>query len=255
MAQLNFDFDTATDYNKRHAHHRDSRIVFEPGEHKYIVDGEGVCDSVTQVVTSFFAQFDADYWAARKATPDCPAEKLKAMWAAKGEEARDLGTLLHHRIEEYYLGHEPDCEAANERGYMHFMAFAADHSLTPYRSEWPIFSRRYRIAGTLDFLAHDGEKFEIYDWKRSTKVCDAFSRPLLTNYGKYAFAPISHVPDTTYHHYALQLSFYRYMLATEYDIEVLACHLGVFHPDMASYHLVDVPYLRDEVITILNSRL
>lgn len=138
---------------------------------------------------------------------------------------------------------------------MHFMAFAADHSLTPYRSEWPIFSRRYRIAGTLDFLAHDGEKFEIYDWKRSTKVCDAFSRPLLTNYGKYAFAPIRHIPDTTYHHYALQLSFYRYMLATEYDIEVSACHLGVFHPDMASYHLVDVPYLRDEVITILNSRL
>ena len=150
MAQLNFDFDTATNYNERHAHHRDSRIVFEPGEHKYIVDGEVVCDSVTQVVTSFFAQFDADYWAARKATPDCPAEKLKAMWAAKGEEARDLGTLLHHRIEEYYLGHESDCDAANERGYMHFMAFAADHSLTPYRSEWPIFSRRYRIAGTLD---------------------------------------------------------------------------------------------------------
>lgn len=243
------------DYNTHNSHERDSRVVFEPDGHKYIVDGSVVCDSVTQVVSSLFEQFDADYWAARKATPTCPAEKIKAMWAKKGEEARDLGTLLHHRIEEYYLGNKPDARAFADRDYQHFLAFAADNELTPFRSEWTIFSRRHRIAGTLDFLAFDGKKFEIYDWKRSTKVCDKFSRPIQSSYAKHALPPIGHIPDTVYYHYALQLSFYRYILATEYGIEVAACHLGVFHPDMASYHLVDVPFLPDEVETVLNSRI
>lgn len=252
MPQLSLDFD-APDYNARHAHERDCRVVFEPEGHSYIVDGEVVCESVTQVVAGHFGQFDADYWAARKATPDCTAQMLKAQWAAKGEEARRLGTLLHHHIEEYYLGHEAAADCEREYGF--FLDFAAEHPLTPYRSEWTIFSRRYRLAGTLDFLAFDGGRFEIYDWKRSTKVCDGFSRPLLSHYGRYASAPITHVPDTTYHHYALQLSFYRYILATEYGIDVSACHLGVFHPDMNGYHLVDVPYLKDEVVAILNTRL
>lgn len=253
MPQLRINF--VTDYNALNSHERDKRVAFEPDGHKYIVDNDLTCDSVTQVVSGLFEQFDADYWAARKATPTCPAEKIKAIWAKKGEEARDLGTLLHHRIEEYYLGNKPDAEAMNDRGFRHFLDFASLHELRPYRSEWTIFSRRYRIAGTLDFLAFDGNKYEIFDWKRSTKVCDAFSRPLQNSFGKHALSPISHVPDTIYHHYALQLSFYRYLLATEYGIEVDSCHLGVFHPDMSSYHLVDVPYLEAEVISVLNSRL
>lgn len=252
MAQQYFDFDT---YNDLHAHPFDSRIVFEPVAHKYIVDGEVECDSVTQVVSGCFAKFDADYWAMRKTTNAAEAEALKALWAAKAEEARNLGTLLHHRIEEYYLGNEADSEASADRGFLHFLHFAAEHILKPYRSEWPIFSRRHRIAGTLDFLAYDGQKYEIYDWKRSTKVCDRFSRPILSNYGKYAFAPIPNVPDTTYHHYALQQSMYRYILANEYGIDVEACYLGVFHPDMESYHCIEVPYLRDEVIKILSCRI
>lgn len=253
MPQLAIDF--TTDYNAIHTHRHDCRIAFEPEGHKYIVDGDIVCDSVTQVVSSFFEKFDADYWAARKATPDCPAEALKARWAQKGEQARQLGTLLHRRIEEHYLGLGPEPEALSEPGFRHFLAFDAQCPLTPYRSEWPVFSRRHRIAGTIDFLAFDGSKFEIYDWKRSTKVCDAFGRPIVNSYGKHAFSPIGHIPDTTYHHYALQLSFYRHILAAEYGIEVAACHLGVFHPDMAAYHIVDVPYLESEVTSILNSRL
>ena len=250
MAQTSFNF-----FNSDHVHERDRRIVFEPVEHKYIVDNELTCDSVTQLVSSLFEQFDADYWARRKATPTKTAEMIKKEWADKAEAARNLGTRLHERIEQYYISSEADAEALGDVEYRYFLDFAESHTLTPYRSEWPIFSKKYRLAGTIDFLAFDGSKFEIYDWKRSSKVCDDFGNPLLNNYGKHAFAPIDHLPDTTFHHYALQLSIYRYMLETEYDIHVEACHLGVFHPDMRRYQCVDVPYLRDEVVKILNTRL
>lgn len=250
----------AMSYNDIHRHARDSRIRFDAAAHSYLAelpDGTPVpCDSVTTIVEDFFEKFDADYWAARKATAERPAEVIKAEWAAKGQAARDLGTQLHDRIERHYLGEEPEPEALADPAFRNFMVFAGHRRLTPYRSEWRIFSERYRIAGTLDFLAFDGERFEIYDWKRSSKIVDEQGRPITGNrYGKCAKAPIAHIPDCTYHHYALQVSLYRYLLALEYGIEVAAGHLGTFHPHYDRPYIVEMPYYKAEVETILASRL
>ncbi len=247
-------------YNERNAHERDGRIRFEPDSHTYTAIGESdgdfvVCESVTTVVERLFAQFDADYWAVRKATAECSAEQLKELWARRGEEARNKGTLLHDRIERFYLGEVPDDEALADKAFCNFLMFAEMVPLTPYRSEWHIFSGRARLAGTLDFLAYDGEKFEIYDWKRSSKLVDATGKVVDSDrYGRHAFAPLEHVPDTTFHHYALQVSLYRYILETEYGIEVSAGHLGTFHPDYDRPYVIDLPYLRAETETIINSR-
>ncbi len=247
------------DYNSLNAHPRDKYIKFTLSTHSYEVcmpDTEPVCcDSVTQVVEQCFKQFDADYWAQRKATPTCTAQMLKDMWAAKGEEARRLGTELHDRIERHYLGEEPTPEALADRGFRHFLDFDSRYRLKPFRSEWRIFSEKYRIAGTLDFLAFDGEKFVIYDWKRSLKVVDKNGKPITANpYGSRAFAPVEHLDDTTFNHYALQVSLYRYILKEEYNIDVHNCYLGVFHPELDNYALVALPYLEEEVKAILRRR-
>ncbi|MDE6135800.1 MAG: PD-(D/E)XK nuclease family protein, partial [Muribaculaceae bacterium] len=248
-----------TDYNIRNAHPRDCRIDFEPEAHEYRVtchDGSViVCDSVTTVIGDLFEKFDADYWAARKATPDCPAEELKRRWAAKGEEARHLGTQLHDRIERHYLGQEPSPEALADKAFRFFLDFDRIYSLKPYRSEWRIFSEKYRIAGTLDFLACADGGFVIYDWKRSSKIVDRNGALSLNSYGKHAAWPVETVPDTVYYHYALQVSLYRYILETEYGIEPREAFLGTFHPDYDRFHVVAMPYLRNEVAAILNSRL
>ena len=248
-----------SDYNIINAHARDSKIKFEPAAHKYYVecaDGHTVeCESVTTVIGNLFEQFDAHYWAARKTSTPAEAEALIRKWEAKGEEARTLGTQLHDRIERHYLGHEPEPEALADRAFGFFLDFARHYPLTPYRSEWPIFSEKFRIAGTLDFLACSNGRFTIYDWKRSSKIMDRFGCLNTNCFGKYALPPIGHVPDTTYHHYALQVSLYRYILESEYDITVEDAYLGTFHPDYDRFHVVPMPYLRDEVIEILKSRL
>lgn len=246
-------------YNIINAHARDSKIKFEPVAHKYFAtcaDGATVeCESVTTVIGNLFEQFDARYWASRKTSTAAEAEALMRKWEAKGEEARALGTQLHDRIERHYLGENLEPEALADRAFGFFLDFARRYQLTPYRSEWPIFSEKYRIAGTLDFLACDGGRFTIYDWKRSSKIVDRYGCLNINCYGKYASEPIPHVPDTTYHHYALQVSLYRYLLESEYGIEVDDAYLGTFHPDYDSFHVVAMPYLRDEVIEILKSRL
>ena len=247
-------------YNELNAHPRDRRVRFDAPTHTYTVlceDGREVaCDSVTTVVEDLFEKFDAEYWAARKATADHPKEAIMAEWEAAGQRARDLGTLLHDRIERYYLGEQPDSEAAADRAFAHFLRFAASTPLRPYRSEWRIFSERYRISGTLDFLAYDGSRFVIYDWKRSAKIVDSLGHPIVDNrYGKYAGAPVAHVPDTVYQHYALQVSLYRYLLHLEYGIVVSEGFLGTFHPDYDRPYVIPMPYYLDEVKAILDARL
>ncbi len=240
--------------NEIHAHPRDARLLFDEQQHIYTCDGRQLM-SVTTLVESYFEQFDAEYWAERKATPFRPKEAILAEWAAKGKIARDLGTQMHARIEKYYLGENDGSEYASDDTFSRFLQFAGGIRLTPYRTEWRIYAEEYGLAGTLDFLAmNDRGEYEIWDWKRSSKLVDAASGDVIdyNRYGKHAFAPICHIPDTTFHHYALQVSVYRYILEHKYGIRPVAGHLGVFHPDYSTYYIVDVPYLEDEVHEILS---
>ncbi len=244
-----------SNHNETNSHERDSRISFEPLAHKYNVNGDGCYDSVTAVIADYFEKFDADYWAERKATPTCSAEMLKKQWQEKAEAAAARGTQMHERIEKFYLGVEPDESALADVSFRQFLDFTKEYSLHPYRTEWTLYSEEHRIAGTLDFLDYTDGVFRIFDWKRSTKVVDNAGLPLLNNYGKFGHGPLCSVPDTSFHHYALQQSMYRYILATKYDIEVSGCYLGIFHEKMSRFHVVEVPYLLDEINALLDDRL
>lgn len=241
--------------NQRHAHPRDAALLFDEASHTYTVDGI-IYDSVTTMVDECFEQFDADYWATRKATPGHTKEMILQEWAAKGEAARSLGTLMHERIESYYLGNPVEPAWMLDPTFRLFAAFATDIRLCPFRTEWRIYHEQSRLAGTLDFLAVRPDRtFEIWDWKRSSKVVDSLGKPIWNNpYGKCAYEPLGHLPDTTCCHYALQVSVYRYILSEKYGIETSAARLGVFHPDCGRYHVVDLPYLRDEVEALMAAR-
>mgnify|MGYP002518283596 CR=1 FL=1 len=101
-----------------------------------------------------------------------------------------------------------------------FLQFSKDHTLHPYRTEWRIYFEEYGVAGTLDFLEYQNGVFTIYDWKRSEKLVQNGTIERESRWGNKALAPVSHLSDTTYYHYALQVSMYRYILEQKYDIHV-----------------------------------
>lgn len=240
-------------FNDAHSHVRDGLINFDPSCHVYTF-GDEVFESVTTVVENCFAKFDAETWA-RKKRPQDP-ESLLAEWEAKGKEARELGTLMHDRIERHYLGEAIDSEAFTDPTFKRFLAFDKEYQLKPYRSEWRIYSEDYKIAGTLDFLAVDERgQFNIFDWKRSTKVVDCWGNVIDNSFRRTAEVPLQFLADTTFNHYALQVSIYRFILAAHYGIRVNRAFLGVFHPEMPSHYCVELPYLRREVETLLNYRI
>jgi hypothetical protein len=235
-------------YNQINHHDRDEHIHFDEASHTYTVSGR-VFKSVTTLVGECFEQFDADYWAEKKAPAmGMTPEELKALWERKGEEARNLGTMMHEKIERHYLG----LPNSSDDTYRLFEQFIDYYHLTPYRTEWTIYDEESGIAGTLDFLNLHQGIFTIFDWKRSNKILVCGAPETTNRWGKCAFSPISHIPDTIYWHYALQLSIYRYILEKNYGIHVSSGKLGVFHPDNGRPYVVDVPYMRNEVIALLN---
>ena len=239
----------AQTYNEQNKHDRDERIHFNSEEHIYTING---CEfkSVTSVVDRCFEQFDAAYWAKKKAPSlGMTPRQVMDMWERKGEESRNLGSQMHEKIERYYLG----LENTPDETYNLFCQFARQHHLKPYRTEWAIYDEDSKVAGTLDFLNYDDGVFTIYDWKRSNKIIVNGLPEKTSRWGKRAFSPIGHIHDTTFWHYALQVSIYRYILEKNYGIDVSAGRLAVFHPDYNRPYVVEVPYMRNEVMAVLRN--
>lgn len=215
-------------------------MEFDEASHTYKVDGQ-IYDSVTQWVSKQFKPFDADHvipkmmashrWPQSKwygMTPD----EIKAAWDANGKEAADLGTQMHAEIEAYYKGVSTSVSMAG------FDAFVRDHShLKPFQTEWRIFDRSLKIAGTVDMVFQDGDKYHLYDWKR----CKEFKK-----YNSFQKSiTFDDLPDCNVSHYRLQLSMYKLILERNYGIKITDMYLVRFHPNCQGYEKLEVKEVKN----------
>ena len=243
---------------------RDSQIQFYPQEHIYVYNGREQFLPVSSVVDCFFKPFDADYWSAYKAQQRrVPQGQILEEWDAKGALSREVGTFMHKQIENHYQGipyqqkypfrysgnyvHiEGDADLHCE--YLQFMQFCVDHPFTPYRTEWVIYDEYLKIAGTIDMIHHHDGTYDIYDWKRSSRILNVLGNPITINsFGEKGTGKLSHIEDTPYWHYCIQQNIYRYILEKNYKITVNKMFLVVFGEQQKSYVKLEVPR-KNEVI-------
>ena len=152
-----------------------------------MVDGNRIKHSVSQLIDTFFPEFDSEYWSRMKAKErldflgkkyskeqlDELQKKILNEWDIKREEAAKKGTLLHEVIEKYY--NDIDIKEFPPE-FKFFEEFIKKYpSIKPYRTEWRVFDSEASIAGTIDMVYEkpSGELF-IFDWKRSTKLVNDF---------------------------------------------------------------------------------
>lgn len=266
-------------------HPRDALIEFDAGPHKYTCAGEANYTSVTTWNHSHFKQFDADaiitkMMANERTWSKSPyygqtREEIKAGWDKNRDEAAQLGTEMHYGIECYYrgetlltphvgvdgvgdkegLGKNVDGGAGSGSGMTlspHFMSFLEHHPhLIPYRTEWMIFDEDVRLAGSIDMVYEDDGENEvmIYDWKRCKDIKKT------NGFGEFALTDcISHLPDTNYWHYTLQLNTYKAILEAKYNKKVTRMCLVCLHPNLPSYQIFVVPDLSKEIADLFALR-
>lgn len=249
---------------------RDARIRFLEEEHRYLISNEAEPRSVqarcsiTGLVSRFHEHFDADVaigmmrrgrqWAQKRPLylredgTDMSDEEIKSKWAFDGRVQSSRGTLMHYQIEQHLNGGEVEEPLSPE--FQQFLVFerAVMHArgLRPFRTEASLFHCGLRLAGQCDLLCQDAEgRFHVLDWKRSKEI-------RRTNRYQKMLPPLEHLDDCNYWHYALQLNLYRFVLSTEYGLDIAGLCLGVFHPNQQEYQCIELPLLDAEVAAVVD---
>ena len=243
-------------------HPRDKEVRFVEKTHTYYVKGssKGIV-STTGFVHSFFPHFDPMVAIkAMKRSAKWPQHALYGKtdqeiidtWAASGKEASGLGTAMHLAIEQYLNGafDRIDPAVKDTLEWKYFMNFHNDHQdLEPYRTEWEVWDEEYKLTGSIDMIYRrksDGA-FVVYDWKRSKEI-------KMVNEWDNGLGPMSHLPDTNYWHYTLQLNVYRWFLQKHYGLKVVELCIIIMHPNNKNYQKFKLNILDDEIQDMLDAR-
>ena len=243
---------------KINIHPNDKRISFNSKEHNYMVDGNRIKNSVSQLIETFFPDFDSEYWSRMKAKErldflgkkygkeqlDELQKKILDEWDTKREEAAKKGTLLHEVIEKYY--NNIDIKEFPPE-FKYFEEFIKKYpSIKPYRTEWRVFDSKASIAGTIDMVYEkpSGELF-IFDWKRSTKLVNDIGAVIKSDF-EYGFDELNDLSNNSYNKYSLQLNLYKYILEENYDKEISSMNLLVLHPKYHTFFHLKIPLLKKE---------
>jgi hypothetical protein len=247
--------------SKKNAHQRDAHISFDEGPHIYTIDGDSDYMSVTSWNSTHFPKFDADSVISKMMdSPRWPKspyfgmtrEEIKMKWKNDGTEASVAGTNMHYNIECFYNGIDVEDDGSLEWKYFREFNEAVGKNLTPYRTEWMVWDKELRLAGSVDMLFENPDgTLQIYDWKRSKKVVKE---------NKWASAIvdcISHLPDANFWKYSLQLNTYKWILEKNYDKKISNMFLVWLHPNNSgnSYLRYEVDSLPKEMEDLVKLRM
>lgn len=282
------------DYLKNlNSHQRDSNIVFYEPTHKYTVlnDKESKYTSVTTWNHSHFEAFNADKiinkmmssnnWQIGHKYYGKTPDEIKRIWDDNRDSAAKYGTQMHYLIECFMnLGQFMDpcdsirlldlfcfymentnimdvCHDSNypiDIEFKYFLNFVQAYpDLIPFRTEWVIYDEELKLSGSIDMLFTDKNgKYHIYDWKRSKDIVKSNS------WFKFSHVDdLSHIPDTNYWHYCLQLNTYKAILQRKYNITIESMFLVCLHPDNKNnnFILFKVVDLQKELNSLFSTML
>ena len=245
----------------KNAHPRDKFITFDEGPHIYTVHGQLGYTSVTTWNHTHFPKFDADAIIKKILTGrrmNDPSYKyygmnkkqIKADWDQNRDNAASAGTKMHYDIECYYNQMEVNNDSIE---FSWFMRFVHDFpELKPYRTEWMVYHEELKLSGSIDMVFENPDgTLQIYDWKRCKEITYESS------FGKKAITEcISHLPDTNFWHYSLQLNVYKTILEMKYGKTVTGLYLVCLHPDSGykTYDRIEVSFMENEINDLFELR-
>jgi hypothetical protein len=217
---------------------KDNKFVFEEESHVYTYSGVKY-DSVTTFLKTFKEPFQREYWLREKAKQrGVDVSLIEKEWTLAATKASSLGTKVHKWIENFWedpTQEKPEDPEVLERVNKFLDIYEAKFkNLVPLQSELKIFSKKWRLAGTIDqpFLFWDEKMAKplllIGDWK-TNKDFKHDEHPK----GRYKklLRPFNTLYENQHNEYSIQISLYRLILEDELGIETGGGFLVHIGPD------------------------
>lgn len=222
--------------------HKETHRYFCGDGHEYM--------SVSSILSKIKPKFDLENKAIEYALrKKISVESVLEKWDEKKKTGLNYGTEVHENVENFFL----NGEILNKR----YENVIQDIHKKVYRkegyNELVCFDKNKRVCGTSDYVAFNENSFDISDFKTNVKF--NFENQYED---KFLLDPVSHLPNSEYFIYALQLSFYAYMIEKLTNLKCgflkiywLKRQIDTKTIFKAKWMTYTVPYLRDEVESVL----
>lgn len=238
-------------------------INFDDEKHRYIDDSGRIYNGVTKVIHGLFPEFDAERIAgfvARKR--GCLREEVLQEWETKRKASTDFGDKMHHYAECLLTGEKfvddfgtnIDIYKEKEAGCMKQLEELIPKLLKCYEligAEKIIFSPDNKLSGTVDMLMRNKRTggLAIFDWKTNEEIRSS-NKHKITQSGLFG---LSHILDSNFWHYTLQLCTYRMILKQEKYYPDEDYELAIFHIRESGITPYKLPLMEKEAAYIMET--
>jgi hypothetical protein len=230
--------------------HGEDIPVLQKTDHTYTDKSKQKYKSVSSILSLIKPKFDTEGKALEYAAKKKMAvEDVLQLWEEKKNTGLNFGTMIHENIETYFKERKVLDERYSGIVEEVFSKVYADGAY----NELICFDKNKKICGTADYVQFKEKSFIISDFKTNLKFNfeNAFQDKFLLN-------PVTHLPNSEFFIYALQLSFYARMIHNLTGLMCEGLHIywlkrqidtkDVFRAKWLKY---TVPYLKAEVEDVL----
>lgn len=237
-------------------------FVFFDEDHHYEYNNQKVGISVTRLIEQYTNEFDAEGIAEKVAVKENKTiQEVLDEWKEKNEWACEKGHLGHlyaqslwnnedvsDEIEKFTNGLETPLEKILDQADRFYNDYY--EALEHLADEFIIGSEEYDIASAVDhlFVNKLTGGLVLVDYKTNSDIHKN------EKYAKNMKVPLNHLKDTTLNHYYLQISIYKYLIEKYTDLTIDEYFIVYMSENIKNYEIIEVPYLKEEVIKILENR-
>ena len=239
-----------------------SDFKFYPEDHHYEFKGERVGISVTRLIEEYCNEFNADEIAEKVAVKENKSvQEILNEWKYKNQFACNKGTNGHNYAQSLWNGelyHEIEFDnteafkIANNAIYNQARNFYNDFSdkFEHLADEFVVGSEEYDIASAIDhlFINKLTNGLVLVDYKTNSDIHKS------EKYARNMKIPLNNLKDFTLNHYYIQLSIYKFLIEKYSDLTISEMFIVYFSESIEKYEIIEIPYLKDEVIKILENR-
>lgn len=234
---------------------------YEDG-HYYTYKDKPISIGATGLIEQYTQDFDAQAVAERVAAKqDKSVQEILDEWKTKNVIACEKGHLGHLYAQSLWSGENIQESMKNATEPVKMLlegileqanSFYKDYQdrLEHLYDEYVIGSEEYNLASAIDhlFINKLTGGLVLVDYKTNSDIHKT------ERYAKQMKVPLSHLKDFTLNHYYIQLSIYKYLVEKYTNLKIEEMFIVYFSENIKNYEIIEIPYLKNEVIKILENR-
>ena len=235
---------------------------FFPDDHHYEYKGERIGISVTRLIEEYCNEFDAETIAEKVAIKEGKTiDEVLNEWKHKNKVSCEKGHFGHEFSQSLWSGNKYieniSPELIEVKELLKPIKEQAKNFYNDYKDrlehladEFVVGSIEFDICSAIDhlFVNKLTGGLVLVDYKTNSDIHKS------EKYAKSMKIPLSHLKDFTLIHYYIQLSIYKYLIEKYTGLKVDEMFIVYMSENIENYEIIDIPYLKEEVEMILNTR-